>query len=246
MANYYQILGVESWADASEIRDAYRTLRDRYQKTDRNRYNEVMQAWSTLGDERRRRDYNRRMDLPIKPPAQAGGGDSPPRPDPSARAPRQPSSPGRPRPTYTGAATEVLSVPPAGEQETTKVHRPAGSQDTVAHAAPLPTARIVIRVQGEEDRTVDLRGAVMRIGRQPSNDIQLPDPQMFISRDHAAIIFDNGNYYIMDSGSMNGTRVQGQPLAAHQKKLLSDGDVIEIEGRLLIFQWQRVPPGARR
>ena len=42
------------------------------------------------------------------------------------------------------------------------------------------------------------------IGRAPDNDLVLPDPEKFISREHANIRFENGEYYLADT-SLAGT-----------------------------------------
>lgn len=59
------------------------------------------------------------------------------------------------------------------------------------------------------------------LGRDPSNDIVFRHPS--ISRKHAIIQFEAGNYYIEDQKSRNEVFVNGQVVTRHQ---LRDGDVI--------------------
>jgi len=61
-----------------------------------------------------------------------------------------------------------------------------------------------IRIGREE---VELVEGVTLIGRDPSCEISIPDPQ--ISRRHARVQFDGASATIEDLGSSNGTRVNG-------------------------------------
>ncbi len=64
----------------------------------------------------------------------------------------------------------------------------------------------------------------MTIGRGPDCDIILPD--RVVSRRHACIERRDGNYFIVDDQSKNGTFVNGEPVL--QPRLLIDGDEIQI------------------
>jgi DNA-binding NtrC family response regulator len=76
-------------------------------------------------------------------------------------------------------------------------------------AVELP--RIQISVERENGRDLDITrifdGDVCRIGSHASNDLVLDDPT--ISRFHCRIVREGGAWRIVDSGSMNGTRVGG-------------------------------------
>jgi len=61
------------------------------------------------------------------------------------------------------------------------------------------------------------------IGRDESNNIVLPDPT--ISRNHARVVFTNGNWAVEDLGSANGIVVQDRRLA---RAILSPGDTYNI------------------
>ena len=61
------------------------------------------------------------------------------------------------------------------------------------------------------------------IGRDENNNIVLPDPT--ISRNHARIIFENGNWAVEDLGSANGIVVRDMRL---EKAILSPGDIYSI------------------
>jgi phosphoserine phosphatase RsbU/P len=62
------------------------------------------------------------------------------------------------------------------------------------------------------------------IGRLQDRDLVLPHP--FISRDHAAVIYEGGDFYIVDRGSRHGTFVNNQALVEPHK--LQQGDQIRL------------------
>ena len=63
----------------------------------------------------------------------------------------------------------------------------------------------------------------MHIGRGANCEIMLSDPVS--SRFHAVIFFEDGNWHLRDTGSRNGTLVNGQK--AEQARILDQG-VIQI------------------
>jgi len=54
-------------------------------------------------------------------------------------------------------------------------------------------------------------GREATIGREPTNDICIPDP--LVSKHHAKIIVSNHSVTVFDLGSANKTRVNGQIVA---------------------------------
>ena len=56
-------------------------------------------------------------------------------------------------------------------------------------------------------RSITHEGDVCRIGTHPSNDITLDDPA--VSRFHCRLVPDRDGWRVEDSGSLNGTRLQG-------------------------------------
>ena len=61
------------------------------------------------------------------------------------------------------------------------------------------------------------------LGRDPSNDIAIPDPA--VSLVHSQVYFEDGRAFIKDLGSTNGIRVNGQRVIIRQ---LQDGDGVGI------------------
>lgn len=66
------------------------------------------------------------------------------------------------------------------------------------------------------------------IGRAPDNNLVLPDPEKFVSRLHATIVFEDGQYFIQDS-SVGGTylELKGMLLQQNQTPLMA-GEVLRI------------------
>lgn len=73
-------------------------------------------------------------------------------------------------------------------------------------------------------------------GRHPGSDIFLDD--ITVSRRHAEFRLEKGRFRIVDAGSLNGTRVNGQPVDA---AVLANGDEIQIGKFRLVFLTKPTP-----
>lgn len=62
------------------------------------------------------------------------------------------------------------------------------------------------------------------IGRGPTNTIQLPDT--FISSEHSRLTYRNGQWFVQDAGSVNGTFVNNQP--AYNALAAKVGDIVRV------------------
>jgi S1-C subfamily serine protease len=69
-------------------------------------------------------------------------------------------------------------------------------------------------------RGVPVPSSGLRIGRDPGNDLRLPDPQ--VSRRHARVWQDGGRYYVRDESSTNGTFVNEERIAGTRELKLGD------------------------
>lgn len=79
------------------------------------------------------------------------------------------------------------------------------------------------------------------IGREVGNDIIISDPE--VSRRHARLWAEGGNYLIEDFGSTNGTFVNGQRLMGPH--LLQAGEMIQLgENVILVFEIIQFDPDA--
>ena len=77
----------------------------------------------------------------------------------------------------------------------------------------------------------DLNKSQITIGRAASNDITLAHPS--VSRVHATIIRQNGQYVLANQRSTNGILLNGQPV--RQPVILQNQDVIQISGFQLVY-----------
>lgn len=83
----------------------------------------------------------------------------------------------------------------------------------------------------DQGKHFQLSQSAYRIGRDTNSDIQLFDSEA--SRTHAEIrVGQDGSCELMDLGSSNGTRINGQEIA---REKLASGDRIEIGSTLLIY-----------
>ncbi len=66
------------------------------------------------------------------------------------------------------------------------------------------------------------------LGRSGTADFVLPDPDRFLSRKHAEIIYKEDGYYLKDT-SLSGSYIRNKKLQIHQNEVkLEDGDCIEL------------------
>ena len=89
----------------------------------------------------------------------------------------------------------------------------------------MPNHKIVIRIAGQPEREMDLDGGAT-VGRAFDNSICIDDSR--VSRYHAVIEEHKDGFYLNDLGSINGTSVNGEPVASARR--LEDGDVVSVGG----------------
>lgn len=84
-------------------------------------------------------------------------------------------------------------------------------------------ASLVIEHDDQSARRILLEGAVFRIGRSPSNDLEVPESH--VSKVHAEIRRDQDGYVIVDLGSLAGVCVNDQVI---KQQRLAFGDTITL------------------
>jgi hypothetical protein len=128
------------------------------------------------------------------------------------------------RPVLVGSAIKSGTISSAGMNNdvlnTTQIFEPSKSQSSSISASESLKHAIYPLVKGEYPATP--RGAFY-IGRINGNDMIMPD--YAISKRHAIIDIEDGRYYIRDTGSTNGTRLNGSRLAKKPMQL-RDKDVV--------------------
>jgi len=99
------------------------------------------------------------------------------------------------------------------------------------------TGSVRVEMGKKSGRVFEMHKKVLSVGRLPENDIFLED--VAISRLHASILNrGDGNYILVDEGSVNGTKVNGQKVEKYQHYLLKEGDQIQVGETVLIFSKQ--------
>jgi pSer/pThr/pTyr-binding forkhead associated (FHA) protein len=83
---------------------------------------------------------------------------------------------------------------------------------------------------GREGEVIGLSSDVLTIGRSPHSDLFLDD--VTVSRHHARVLLDEGEFLVEDLNSLNGTYVNRRRIERHR---LSDGDELQIGKFKLAF-----------
>jgi pSer/pThr/pTyr-binding forkhead associated (FHA) protein len=104
-----------------------------------------------------------------------------------------------------------------GRERKTTPQEPSGGETVIMGVSKTPYAYLVRIDTGESFNIKD----VTNIGRSETNDIILQSPA--VSKEHARIKYEDGQFVIYDLASTNGTYVNGVKI---NKRALSDGDEI--------------------
>lgn len=92
-------------------------------------------------------------------------------------------------------------------------------------------AKLIVNPTSSARREVALGKTLLSIGRDPSNDVVLPDAM--VSRRHAVIEYRGNRYYLRDCNSSNGSLVNGDRVTECN---LHDGDLVAIGTARLLFR----------
>ncbi|HEU4710450.1 MAG TPA: FHA domain-containing protein [Pyrinomonadaceae bacterium] len=119
----------------------------------------------------------------------------------------------------------------------------AGLSFSSVRAGPKPHARLVIERGRSSGKQFMLSEVEAQIGRWdadggifPDVDLDTDDPEAKVSRRHARITLSNGQYFLEDLGSTNGTFInRGKRLPPGQRQALCDGDEIIVGKTFLRF-----------
>jgi uncharacterized RDD family membrane protein YckC len=92
-------------------------------------------------------------------------------------------------------------------------------------------AKLIVNPTSTSRREILLPRSLLSIGRDPSNDVVLPDAM--VSRRHAVIEFRGSQFYVRDCNSSNGSLVNGDRVS---ERNLRDGDLLAIGTARLLFR----------
>jgi pSer/pThr/pTyr-binding forkhead associated (FHA) protein len=97
------------------------------------------------------------------------------------------------------------------------------SPRTTRHSVGAGTPPAGRYLRADDDTLVPVMGTVTRLGRSLSADIEIDEPS--VSRRHALIVRQDGQTYLLDDGSRNGTWHNGVRV---DRAVLADGDTIDL------------------
>lgn len=102
-------------------------------------------------------------------------------------------------------------------------------------AAPPAAAKLVVVKGTNVGREIPLAGPVTKIARDPQfGDFALYDE--YVSNPHFSVHQEQTQFYIVDEGSTNGTRVNGMPIPPHSRILLQPDAFIDVGMTRLQFK----------
>jgi uncharacterized RDD family membrane protein YckC len=102
-------------------------------------------------------------------------------------------------------------------------------------------AKLIINPNAANRRELVLSpDVILTIGRDPSNDLVLPDAM--VSRRHAVVEQRGSQYFLRDCNSANGSVVNGDRIS---ERGLRDGDLVAIGSMRLLFRESSQEPGAK-
>ncbi len=113
----------------------------------------------------------------------------------------------------------------AGRREGSEPYMSTSSNSAVSNV--FPTA---IFVQGGEQQTLTLNHTPYSVGRKVDRDLVIADPR--VSREHAVILSENGEYFVVDQGSKHGTFVNGERV---DRQKLERNDRLEFGARDIAY-----------
>lgn len=157
------------------------------------------------------------------------------------RRPNDPPNPDSiPPPPQNPAKTFVLSS--RGRTDSLQSEQAGASAEAGSNVRI--NARLLIERGGRIGKEFPITGIETNIGRWdadsgifPDVDLDEDDPEAKISRRHARIINHNGQYFIEDLGSTNGTFVnRGRRLLPGKRHMLQNGDEVIVGKTFLKFQ----------
>lgn len=101
------------------------------------------------------------------------------------------------------------------------------------------SAKLLVKIQGQGSRTIDIAQDSFTIGRKSDNDLAIDDHT--VSSRHARIVRVQSVYFLEDLKSTNGTALNGKPIERAQ---LRDADVVTIGQHRIVFQDSAPIPAA--
>jgi len=96
----------------------------------------------------------------------------------------------------------------------------------ISHSSGSGVFPALVFVQGSEQKNIVLNRTPFSVGRKVDKDLVIADPR--VSRDHAQIMQEGLDFFLVDLGSKHGTFVNGERI---QRQKLERGDRLEFGAR---------------
>jgi len=115
-------------------------------------------------------------------------------------------------------------------QEDEAKHHSTGVKHQRQLQPPIPDVNIIARVttrEGAREISLTLKpgGKRVNVGRASDNDLSLND--VSVSKIHAAVVMNQqGTLLVADTGSTNGTFINGRRISYGEARVIEDGDVV--------------------
>jgi pSer/pThr/pTyr-binding forkhead associated (FHA) protein len=138
-------------------------------------------------------------------------------------APRQ-SAPSSHKPAAPPAAANLAESPTAAMRHSEAVRAGLNFEESTEPMSPSPDwlVHVVLRATSTNQR-FDVRSQLVKIGRSPDCNIQIPPDQgASVSRIHCEIAIEEGGVVVRDAGSRNGTFVNGKRLESAHAAVKND------------------------
>jgi hypothetical protein len=124
------------------------------------------------------------------------------------------------------------------QEADTEARLPIQSEETTpTDTSPVTTPAIdatPAKLAMPDGNEILLAGNARSFGRHDFEKFMPPEHVTYISRQHINLWYEDGNYYVEDRSSTNGTRVNGTDIKGTGRHQLADGDAIELAGKLSI------------
>ena len=131
----------------------------------------------------------------------------------------------RNRARYTQETDTQAGLPNQSEETT-----PTDTSPVTTPALEAPPAKLAMPDSSE----ILLAGNARSFGRHDFEKFMPPGNVTYISRQHINLWYEDGNYYVEDRSSTNGTKINDKDIKGTGRHQLADGDVIELAGKFSI------------
>ena len=170
---------------------------------------------------------------PVQPPVTAVPGGIPGQQAPAQRPPM--GTPAQQQFTQPQVQSQVQAVPVQNSFNETTVLSPSmmGGETTVLNVNPMMPDPCLTRVKTGE--RISINKPVFRIGKEKSYVDYFIADNTAISRSHANIHTENGEYFIEDTNSTNHTYLNGKLINSNVKTKLTNGDKVRLANEDFTF-----------